>query len=106
MKIDFQTSGGFAGLNLRWSGDTDSLPPEQARQLLPLIEQAGIFDPPTEPALPAKAGPPDVLSYRLDLADGERRASLAVTDVTAPARLRPLLAHLRTLARPAPRRGS
>jgi hypothetical protein len=106
MKIDFQTSGGFAGLNLRWSGDTDKLPPEQARQLHQLIEQARVFDPPTQPAPPAKAGPPDVLSYRLEVTDGDRRASLAVTDVTAPERLRPLLAHLRTLARPAPRRGN
>jgi hypothetical protein len=106
MKIDFQTSGGYAGLNLRWSGDTDALPPEQARPLLDLIEQARIFDPPGDPEAPARPGPPDVLSYRLDVIDGARRASFTVTDVTAPPRLRPLLGHLRTLARPAPRSGS
>jgi hypothetical protein len=103
MKIDFQTSGGYAGLDLRWSGDTDTATPEVAARITELVTQARLFELRPEDVAPRAPGPPDVMAHRLSVSDGGRQATFSVTDLTAPPEMRPLLGYLRTLARPAPR---
>jgi len=100
MRIDFESSGGFANLQLDYHVDTDRLPKEQADEILTLVNISGVFDLQQRDVNPQKAGGlPDVLSYRLSLSDSTRQKTLSLHDVTAPASLRPLLASLQKLAR-------
>lgn len=99
MRIDFSSSGGFANLQLTYRGDTDTLPEEQAWELVQLVDSSGVFEM-RQDDLNASAAMvrTDVISYRLTLSDGSRQTTLWMNDVTAPASVRPLLAHLHKLA--------
>ena len=99
MHIDFESSGGFANLQLSYRADTETLPPKQAEELLKLVKSSGVFDVQQNDIKPKTTnGPADVLSYRLSLSDGNRQKTLSVNDVTAPVSIRPLIALLRKLA--------
>jgi hypothetical protein len=99
MQIDFGSSGGVANIELTYQADTNTLPPEQARELERLVESAGVFDLDQDDAnLRVAVGRADVITYRLSLNDGNRQTTLWLNDVTAPASVRPLLAELRRLA--------
>ena len=107
MRIDFESSGGFANLQLAYHADTDTLPKEQAEDLSKLVQRSGVFDL-QQSDLTAKAagGTPDVVSYHLSLSDGAKQKTLSFNDVTAPPSLRPLVALLRKLALEQKRRGA
>ncbi len=98
MRIDFECSGGYAGLQLEYHVDTDELPQELAEKLLSLVERAAVFDLQPEKVAPEIPDIPDVLSYRLTLHEGDRMISLSLNDITAPDSLRPLLSFLHELA--------
>jgi hypothetical protein len=98
MLIDFESSGGYANLQLSYHANTDTLPPEIAAEISKLVASSGVFDISQEDVAPSPSGPPDVLSYRLSLRDGARQTTLTLNDVTAPPSLHPLLALLRKLA--------
>lgn len=98
MRIDFQSSGGFANLRLAYSVDTRTLRPGEASELESLVQQSNIMEMQQNQVAAASAGPPDVMTYRLELQEGDRHQSLTVTDVTAPPSLQPLLSRLRDLA--------
>lgn len=42
MQIEFASSGGFANLSLDYRVDTDTLPEEQAKEVVRLVESSGI----------------------------------------------------------------
>lgn len=106
MRIDFECSGGFANLQLAYHIDTDTLPQEQAEELLNLVKSSDVFDiQQRDVAARGAGGPPDVLSYRLSLSEGGRQKTLSFNDVTAPASLQRLLALLRKLALEKKRKG-
>lgn len=99
MQIDFATSGGFANLELNYRADTNSLPEEQAQELIRLVESSGAFDLEQEDVnANVTVGRSDVISYRLTLSEGARQTTLWFNDLTVPASMRPLLAYLRKLA--------
>ncbi len=98
MLIDFECSGGYAGLRLSYHADTGKLPEKVGDELLSLVKSSGVFDmrpdrPPREPA-----ARPDALNYRLSLSEGGREISLSLDDADVPASLRPLLSRLQELA--------
>lgn len=99
MRIEFESSGGFANLQLTYHVDTDTLPPAQAEELLNLVESSGVLKlQQSDIASPPAGGPPDVFFYQLSLSVGGRQKNLSFNDVTAPVTLHPLLALLRKLA--------
>lgn len=99
MRIDFESSGGFANLQLSYHIDTETLSPEQAEELLKLVKNSGVFDIQQRDLTSKSTGSPaDVISYRLSLSEGTRQKTLSFNDVTAPASLQPVLALLRKLA--------
>lgn len=98
MQIDFESSGGYANINLAYHGDTDKLPPEVASKLLRLLESSRVFELQQSDIAPSSAGPPDVLFYKLALREGNKEKSLSFNDITAPNKLRPLLSLLQDLA--------
>ena len=96
MHIEFVRSGGFAGMRLTTSVDTDQLPTERASALDKLIADANFFELP-EQLLPA--GPaPDRFQYKLTVTAPQKNHSVVVSDAVAPETLRPLLDYLTTLA--------
>ena len=97
MRIAFECSGGYANLNLSWVGDTEQLAPEVAGDLERAIDESRIWEI-EQPQGDRDAGPPDVFSYRLTVQDGPNHKTMAVTDVTAPPTIQPLLSKLRKLA--------
>lgn len=99
MHVDFESSGGYANIKLKYHGNTDELPEETANKLIQLVESSGIFDLKENEIIPSISGPPDVLYYKLTIYEGNKRISLSFNDVTAPGSLRPLLSFLRKLAR-------
>ena len=96
MHIDFTRSGGFAGIRLSCSMDTNDLPSEQAAELAELIGSAAFFDLPAR-LIPEKSRP-DRFEYRLSVDAGEKSHTVTVSDASAPESLRPLLNYLTTLA--------
>ncbi len=98
MRINFECSGGYANLQLKYHVNTDELSQELAEELLGLVERSGVFDLQPYEVAPKSAGPPDVFFYRLTLYEGDKKKSLSLNDVTAPASLRPLLSFLQELA--------
>jgi hypothetical protein len=96
MHIEFTRSGGFAGMRLGTSVDTDQLPAEQASTLDRLISEAGFFDLP-EKITPTKPAP-DRFEYNVTVDSGEKTHSIVVNEKGAPDSLRPLLNYLTTLA--------
>ena len=96
MRIDFVRSGGFAGMRLATSVDTEQLPAEQASTLDKLISDAGFFQLP-ERIMPAAPGP-DRYEYQLTVTAPQHTHSVVVNEAAAPDSLRPLLNYLTTLA--------
>ncbi len=98
MRIDFECSGGYAGLLRSFHGDSRDWSPELADELATLVARARLFDPAPEDFPGEGAAPPDVMHYRLTVVDGDRHRTVVCNDVTAPLPLHPLLARLRELA--------
>ncbi len=44
MNIDFECSGGFANLSLKYHADTQQLPLKIKEEILRLVESSGIFE--------------------------------------------------------------
>ena len=99
MQIDFATSGGVTNLELTYQGDTNTMPEQHSHELAQLVESSGVFDiKQNDLNIIAAVGRADLISYRLNISDGNRQNTLWMNDVTAPASVRPLLAFLRKLA--------
>lgn len=107
MQIDFASSGGFANVELTYRDDTSTMPEAQAREVERMVESSGVFDLEQDDVNSnTTVGRADVISYRLTISDSQRQTTLWMNDMTAPASVRPLLAHLRRLALGQKRKGS
>ncbi len=89
MRIEFERSGGFAGLRLAATIEADSLSVEEADELCKLVEEAGFFD------LPARiAGPdaqPDQFMYKVTVETEARRHTVQLENTAPSPELQPLL---------------
>jgi len=96
MHIEFVRSGGFAGMRLAASIDSQNLAAVQASTLDKLITDSGFFDLP-EQIKPPSPGP-DRFEYQVDISSAGQTHSVNVSEAVIPDRLRPLLDFLTTLA--------
>lgn len=96
MRIYFERSGGFMGLQLRTAVDTSALPEDEAQNLQQLVDETHFFE---LPAVLDGSLSPDEMAYKLTVKRGEREHTIETTDVAAPEELRPLLRRLTVLAR-------
>ena len=97
MKIDFVRTGGFAGLRLALSVDTDNLESEQASELETLVYDADFFDLPSRRADPTGAA--DRFQFRLRISSSIRgHHQVTLPEAAVPERLLPLLNRLTALA--------
>jgi hypothetical protein len=92
-----ERTGGFAGMRVLTTIDTETLPPEQARELESLVEAASFFELPAR----AKTTPSgaDHFNYRISIEAEGRKHTVETSDEVAPETLRPLLRRLTALAR-------
>lgn len=102
IRVRFERTGGFAGLRTSATIDSDSLTPEDERDLDRMIEAAGFFELPGEITPPAHVR--DQFVYRITVEKEGRRHTVVVDEAAAPATLRPLIGSLTSAARKAERR--
>ena len=97
MRIDFERTGGFAGMRLTATIDTATLSTDQSDTLQRLIEEAHFFD------LPAKTPPSpnvaDQFNYRVTIEGAGKRYTVEVGEASASPALQALLQQLTLLAR-------
>lgn len=97
MRIYFERSGGFMGLRVAGTVDTDALAAEEADTLVEMVESAGFFSLPAQ-LLPTSEGG-DRFQYRLVVEDESRRHSVETDGSAVPESLWPLLRRLTILTR-------
>ena len=97
MRIYFERSGGFAGMLLTTSVDTDALSEEEAIFFQSNVEESRFFD------LPERLGTPgmgaDRFHYHLGVETQERRHTVDFGETATPEALAPLIERLTALAR-------
>jgi hypothetical protein len=98
MIIDFECSGGYANLRLRYRANVEELPPAVAAELSQLVEKTDIMNLKAAELAPKSPGPPDAMHYRVTISQGGMVQSVEMSDITAPPALRPLLVRLQELA--------
>ena len=101
MYIEFARTGGFAGLRLSASVDTQELPSEQVSAVEAMVRDADFFGLPEKLLPPAPS--PDRFEYRVAISTDKKSHSIVANDALVPDRLRPLLDYLTTLAMTAKR---
>ncbi len=98
MHIDFQSSGGYANIELKYVENTDDLPKAIAEEIFNLVTNSGFFEISQSEIAPNSSRVRDALVYRLTINYSGRAKTLSFNDATAPTRLRPLLTRLQQLA--------
>lgn len=104
MIIRFEKSGGFTGMHVATTVDTNDLSPEEATRLLHELEQSGLLDTNPEalestPDENAPHGAADVVTYELTLEVGSYEQTYCMTEETVPDSAQPLFRQLIRFAR-------
>lgn len=101
MKINFERTGGFTAIPFRANLDTDSMPPDQAREVEDLVRQADFFNLPASIESGGPAGTPgaDRFQYKISVESQGRTHTVRTTEVSAPEELLPLIDYLEAAAR-------
>jgi hypothetical protein len=97
LQIEFERSGGFAGVALRKSVDAGDLPPAEAEELRALVERA--LPELAETSRGPGPGRPDRFQYDLTVALDDRVYRVTLGEAELPDRVRPLVDKLLALAR-------
>lgn len=102
LKIQFERSGGFAGMKIRFLLEDKDLSEDEREQLWEMLQQAKIFN----KKLQAKPLHPSIdrFTYRLTVANGDQEYMIEVEEGNIPQEMRPLLEYLNLRARQAIRR--
>lgn len=97
MRYQFVRSGGFAGLRLAATIDSDDLPEEDASMLAEELDSARFF------LLPNRLDDQDIgadrFQYEIMVDDGSRQHTVEAGESSLPETLQPLVQHLERLAR-------
>ena len=96
MRIEFERTGGFAGVRLTAALEIGALAPAEAADLERLVAAAGFFELPA--ALTAARRQPDRFHYRLSVTAGGRKHAVEVDEEALPPTLRPLVEKLTAAA--------
>ena len=101
MRISFVRSGGVTGMPMTACLDSDSLSPQEERDLRDMIETGGFFQLPNviSPSSPGA----DRFLYRLTVELEGQRHTVEMSEAAVPLGLRPLLERLTAAARQAQR---
>jgi hypothetical protein len=98
MKIQFERTGGFAGLRLGCEVDITTLPTHEAQAIQDEVESANFFELPAH--LPSRSGA-DRFTYRIEVESAGKKHTVEFGEEAMPEILRPLVQRLNILARSA-----
>ncbi len=96
MIIEFERTGGFAGLTLKKVIDLDKLPPEDANKLYQLVEASDFFKLPE--TISASTPGVDRFHYTVTANASGKKHTVDVDEAAVPPKLKPLLQWLTTAA--------
>ena len=99
MHIVFQRSGGFAGITINFEVNTESLPPEEARQICEWVESAKFFELPEV----LNSSGADQLQYKISVEKDGKTHTVEIDERAMPASLSPLVKWLMAARRGATR---
>lgn len=97
IRIQYERTGGFAGLKLTTRFELDDLPDEQEKQLRDLLDELDFFELPVQ-ILPARPGI-DQFTHKIEVESKKGKHSVLTTDSVAPEKLRELIELLNAIAR-------
>lgn len=97
IKIDFERTGGFAGIILHTTVDSNELSQEETNKLKELLYNSELMDFIAENE--EKTAYPDQFSYRLTIQTGNRTYSYYLQENQVPQTARPLIRYLTAKAR-------
>ncbi|MFQ5916035.1 MAG: protealysin inhibitor emfourin [Nitrospinota bacterium] len=103
LRVQWERTGGFAGMRMAATIDSEALSQEEARRLRELVEAAGFFELPEEIAGPAEGA--DRFLYTLTVEMEGRRHTVRTSEAAAPPGLRSLIRWLTNAARKGRRSG-
>ena len=94
MKINFERSGGFAGISAAVTVDYNSLSFDERNRLKSMVDDANFFKLSQDSPLPERGA--DYFKYKITIEDEENKAShtIKTNDITMPSELRPLVKYL------------
>ena len=78
MKAQIVRTGGFAGIQMTTSVDSDTLEPEVTKQLRQIIKNAGFFALPT--VISAGNSQADRFQYKITVQDGNKSHTVTVSE--------------------------
>ncbi len=97
MRIHFVRTGGFAGMRLASTIDSDALPEEENQMLQSELDNAHFFELPTQ--LAGESGGADRYQYEITVEEGGKKHTVAAGESALPGQVQPLVQHLERLAR-------
>ena len=97
MRITFERLGGFTGLRVRTTIDTQDLSATEARQLKRLVFDAAFFEQPTR--ITTRKRQPDRFQYTVHIEDGARVHTVVMHEEVVPLPMKKLLSRLTSVAR-------
>lgn len=97
MRYHFVRSGGFAGLRLAATVDSEELPEEEAILLEEELDSAHFFNLPNQ--LQEPQGGTDRFQYQITVDNGEKQHTVEAGEASLPDTLQPLVQHLERIAR-------
>lgn len=100
MIIQFERTGGFAGLTQQTTIDSETLAPQEKQSLHSLVEAASFFELPGKISAPSQAA--DRFAYRLMIEAEGKSHTVEVSEAAVPEQLQPLIQHLTRLTRRRP----
>lgn len=89
MKINFERTGGFAGIRMTAMLDTELMHQEEASHLEKMVDVSNFFDLPEILSAPEKGA--DYFQYRLTVELERQKHTVEVSEACVPDELRPLL---------------
>lgn len=96
-RIDFERSGGFAGITLGASVDTAQLPPEQALEIQELLDKIDLAALGERPLRLSRGA--DRFQYDITVTRGSERYTASIGESEVSPELRPLIDRLTEIAR-------
>jgi hypothetical protein len=97
MFINFERTGGFAGLKLKTQLDSKDLPDEQSAEFDNLLNEANFFEIPK--ANTSSQNGPDRFQYKLAVKHNDKEHEINFNEESMPETLKPLVSKLLDRAR-------
>jgi hypothetical protein len=95
LKVYFESSGGFTGMDNSTVIDTELTNSEDAQQLRKLVMNSNFFDLPSESSRP-KPGSADYIAYKITVESEGQSHTVRTNDISMPPKLSTLIRFLQS----------